>query len=166
MCQEKQILYRTETFSGSGERDAIEVMRYEIFELNNSDILDTLFEGILAKHPIAGRIEKLLNELDDNGYIDDVSETEQRSFLLEVLQSVKDVTGKDIKFALWLTDKDKIASFYGRDMCDATDYDAYEVGPVMLSGLNGDGNLYGYETLPKPLEFEKEPITVSCRDWA
>ncbi len=159
------VRYRTEAFSGSGVRDAVEVMRFEIFELNNSDILDTLCSGILANHPVSSVLDSFISELAKNGYIDGLSEAVQRRFCRELLWAVKDVTGKDVRYALWLTDKETIASFYGRDMASGDDYDAYETGPVMLSGPNGDGDLYGYEVMPEPLEIKKEPIVVSNSDW-
>ncbi len=159
------MLYRTEAFGGSGVRDAVEVMRFEIFELNNSDILDTLRSGILANHPVSSVLDSFISELAKNGCIDGLSEAVQRRFCRELLWAVKDVTGKDVRYALWLTDKETIASFYGRDMASGEDYDAYEPGPVMLSGPNSDGDLYGYEEMPEPVGEEKTPIVFTGEDW-
>ena len=50
--EDKLVRYRTEAFSGTGERDAAEVMAFETFTLGNVDILQTLAEG-----PLKGRGE-------------------------------------------------------------------------------------------------------------
>ena len=51
-----EVKYRTETFAGSGERRAEQVIAYEMFQLGNTDIADTLFDpdtGILRDTEIA-----------------------------------------------------------------------------------------------------------------
>lgn len=44
--------YRTEQLYGEGYRDAAEIMAHEVFELGNTDILDTLSETIWCSSKI------------------------------------------------------------------------------------------------------------------
>ena len=81
--------------------------------------------------------------------------------LKDVLSEIKVKTGHDIKYALWLADEKTVFNFYGRDMAGNTlgqDYDAYEIGPIILSDLGFDGTLYGYTDFPEPVLVKKLPI--------
>ena len=44
----QKIMYRSEDSSGSGVRDIIEVMVFEIYELGNTDILEYVSEHYLS----------------------------------------------------------------------------------------------------------------------
>ena len=169
-----EIMYRTESYSGAGERSAREVIAFEAGELNNADILETLLEsGLITDTPsdnpnakntpwwdksIADKARCMIKEIDEEGFVDDMDEDDFLAVADEILASVKEKTGKDIKFALWLCDKEAIATHYGKDMCDEYDYSAYEVGPVILSDLGTDGKLFGYEVMPEALNIELESI--------
>jgi len=155
------VRYRTESFSGLGERDAAEVMAYETFTMGNVDILETLEKGLLKNNPeLRNRCLDFIEELNNNGYVEDFSCSDGVAFYKEVLEEIQKVTGHDIQYALWLADKNvvtgKECGCYGKDMYDAEDYDAYEVGPVVLSDLGSDGSLYGYVNYPEPIEKSKE----------
>lgn len=165
------IRYRTESFSGTGERDIVDVMRFETFELGNIDILTTLQEGVLKDNPICKKIDSVIDYLEganEDEYYDYVDN--QIEFFRGVVNEINKVTGYDLKYCLWLADKDvvtgKECGSYGKDMIDTEDYDAYEVGPVFLSELGFDGTLYGYEKFPEPLDKEiivepmVRPLTV------
>jgi len=163
------ILYRTESFSGSGEREAEVVMSFEVFELMNTDILDTLSEGILKDHPIAAKLRELSTNLGDedfDGEIPECNDEEALGLCREILEAVEEVSGVKVKYALWLTTKDSISSYYGKDMDGGCDYSAYETGPVVLSDCGEDGALYGYTEMPEPLDIPLEPIVVTNDGWA
>lgn len=146
------IRYRTEAFSGMMERDAAEVMAFETFELGNTDILETLQETLLKDSSLRDKISGFIRELEDNGYVDDMSSDDKVIFFREVLEEINKVTGLDIKYALWLADMETVIDFYGRDMMNENDYESYEIGPVVLSELGYDGTLYGYVDYPVSLE--------------
>ena len=55
-----EIKYRTEAFSGSGVRDAKEVILHEILELENTDVLETLRNGLLDGTELADRAEAIM----------------------------------------------------------------------------------------------------------
>lgn len=159
--RENLIRYRTEAFGGSGERDAATVMAFETFELGNTDILETLSNGVLKdSKALRDRCLSFINELDDNGFVDDFSFDDGVSFYKEVLVEVEKQTGYKIKYALWLADKEVVTNrkWYGRDMVDDTDFESYVVGPVVLSDLGHDGTLYGYIHEPVSLEVQLEDL--------
>ena len=146
------IRYRTETFSGMGYRDAAEVMAFETFEMGNTDIMETLIAARTVQDPsLIHTMKGYVEELDANGFIDDLSEADAIKFFGRVLDEIRSVTGYTIKYALWLADEDTVMGFYGKDEILPDDVDAYEIGPVVLSELGYDGTLYGYESCPEPI---------------
>lgn len=156
MNEHEKIRYRTEAFSGQQYRDAAEVMAFETFEMGNVDILETLSNGILKdSEDISRQCVEFIDEFERNGFIDDFSAEDGVNFYKNVLSEIRRVTGHDIKYALWLADLDTVKNFYGKNMMFEDDYDAYEVGQVVLSELGYDGTLYGYTDFPEPI-FLKE----------
>ena len=157
--EDKKVRYRTEAFSGTGERAAAEVMAFETFTLGNVDILQTLAEGLLkGRGDITNRCWDFIDELNNNGFVDDMGTCDQVDFMKEVLSEVEKVTGVGVRYALWLADKDVVTNrkWYGRYMNDDFDFESYQVGPVVLSELGFDGTLYGYTDLPVSLETRLE----------
>ena len=152
------IRYRTETFSGLGERNAAEVMSYETFEMGNVDILETLINTIFKDRlEINERCFYYMNAINNSGLDEMPTFEEGVKFFQEVLTEIKAATGHEIKYALWLADLDDVKdkSFYGKYIESDDDIDAYETGPVILSELGCDGALYGYTTLPQCINHEE-----------
>lgn len=165
--QDKLVRYRTEAFSGTGERDAASVMAFETLELGNTDILETLCNSNVLRDPhLVGMCQGLIRELEDNGFIDDMSFDDGIAFYREVLEDIEKQTGHAIKYALWLADKETVTDrrWYGRDMADDYDFESYVVGPVVLSELGFDGTLYGYTELPVSLEAQLEGLKDALVD--
>lgn len=145
--------YRSDSIFGDGYRDAVDVMAHEIFELWNVDILYTLVNGILKDTDIAEDLKHLPYAV----YFADILEEENKSvaeekaktFVREILDAVKEKTGKDIKYVLWLSDSvDDVTSEY--EINDSiTEFDEYSTAnSVVLSDLGKGGKLFGYEELP------------------
>lgn len=163
----EQIMYRLESVSGDGYRDAAEVMTFEIYELQNTDILETLYTGILKEHPIAKELKRLSNAVDGSDDSWDYSEMDVSDVVRKALAAIQDTTGIDVQYALWLAPMDVIENFYWPMSLGEYDYlngtqsdhtpldieavDSYITGPVVLSNLKGEGFLFGYENLPEPL---------------
>lgn len=157
--EDKLVRYRTEAFSGLGERNAAEVMAFETFTLGNVDILQTLAEGTLkGRGEITNRCWDFIDELNNNGFVDDMGISDQVTFMKEVLAEIAKITGVDVQYALWLADRETVSDrkWYGRDMAHDEDFESYQVGPVVLSELGFDGTLYGYEEMPVSLETRLE----------
>lgn len=138
--KQPKLLYRSES-SSHPERDAISVMMFEIEELENEDIFDYVLDNY-----------KLSNELKENikAYMDS-SDGNLENILKNMLGEIKTQTGKDIKYALWLAEKDTVI-----DMYDGAEngIDVYETKDgVILSDLGYDGVLFGFEKLPEPIDY-------------
>ena len=162
-----EVKYRTETFAGSGERRAEQVIAYEMFQLCNTDIADTLFDpdtGILRDTEIARIWPQVVGYKDGTLDEDDMDEDVAEAFYdyyvalgvaYDILVAIREVTGYNIQYALWLADKDVVMADwnkgegFGYDGITEDEIDEYEIGPVVLSASDGDGGtLYGYESEP------------------
>lgn len=163
----REVQYRTETFGGSQQRLAEEVMAFEIFTLGNTDILYTLAEGLLkGRGAITERCWDFVDELNNNGFVDDMGTYDQLEFCKALLTEVEKVTGVHVQYALWLADKDVVTDpkVYGRAVRDEYDFDSYEIGPVVLSDLASSGKLYGYTEEPVCLEDQYEELRNEMTD--
>lgn len=151
--------YRSDSIFGDGYRDAVDVMVHEIFELRNADILDTLADGVLKDMDIAVDMNHLAYDLRSPraSYFTDILEEENqsiaeeksRAFIRSILDAVKEKTGKDIKYVLWLSDSvdDVIAEYELNE--PITEFDEYPTADsVVLSDIGKGGKLFGYEKLP------------------
>lgn len=152
------IMYRTETYSGSLERRFTHVLRYELFVLGNAHILLELIQNELVRDlDLIAQMESFADELEEIGFVDDMPESDQLEFLERVRLDVSAQAGRDIQYALWLTDKACVQDFYGgRD----GDIEGYKTSDVILSDLGRSGTLFGYELEPFPCIYsEGLPIT-------
>lgn len=151
--------YRSDSIFGDGYRDAVDVMAHEIFDLWNADILDTLAAGVLKDTDIAVDMNHLAYDLRSPraSYFADILEEEDQSiaeekakaFVRRILNAVKENTGKDIKYVLWLSDSvdDVIAEYELNE--SITEFDEYSTADsVVLSDIGRGGKLFGYEKLP------------------
>jgi len=138
--KQPKLLYRAES-SSHPERDAISVMMFEIEELENEDIFDYVLDNY-----------KLSDELKENikAYMDS-SDGNLENILKNMLSEIKTQTGKDIKYALWLAEKETVIEMY-----DGAEngIDVYETKDgIVLSDLGYDGVLFGFEKLPEPVDY-------------
>ena len=156
--------YRSEVLFGEGYRDAAEVMAHETFYMQNTDILHTLRETILQKSPICMKLGILEEEIN-NGCIADVDDGSLYQlvenadnnkdigveFFKKVLNEIKAVANKDIKYCLWLCDtKEDVKAYDLHDELTDDDIDEYQESEIVLSDIGSEGKLYGYEYLPMP----------------
>lgn len=154
----KEILFRNENYSGSGVRDAIQVMSFEMFDLNNSDIPETLQATIFAKNTVAKNYCLKLIELIESNDLDNSNKptiTKESAIIWaeNLLSFIKQETGKSIKYALWLTDVTNASyGMYGTAsgcLNIGDQIDAYLESDIILSNMGMQGKLYGYESLPE-----------------
>lgn len=151
--------YRSDGIFNDGYRNVVDVMTHEIFYLWNTDILYTLANSILKDTDIAVDMVHLANDLQSPRafYFADILEEENKfaaedkakTFVRKILDAVKEKTGKDIKYVLWLSDSiDDIISEY-KPNDSITEFDEYSTAnSVILSDLGKGGKLFGYEELP------------------
>ena len=146
MDNETKTMFRTEVCYGEGYRNPIGVMCHETFEYLNTDILDTLIDGLLKDHPIRSKLQEMLEYIED-GNEDEIEEDDERAiaFYTEVLDAIFEVTGKRITYCLWLASKEAVIEYYGDGNLDEDDIDEYPISDVILSDLGEEGILFGYE---------------------
>lgn len=137
--------YRTESFSGSGVRNLEDVVRFEIMELCNDDIIDYMQEsyGILKSY----QLEKDGRALDSEEFyfkcqenIDDVID-EIASYVKENLK-IDDV--RDI-YVVWLTTKENVIDMYEAESEWYIDEYIIPEERIILSDLGRDGALFAFK---------------------
>lgn len=151
--------YRSDDIFGDGYRDAVDVIAHEVFELRNSDILDTLADGVLKDMDIAENLKHLSYDISSPKAVyfadileeenESVAEDKAKAFAREILDAVRKKTSKDIQYVLWLSDSvdDVIAEYEPND--SITEFDEYSTADsVVLSDIGKGGKLFGYEKLP------------------
>lgn len=156
--------YRSDDLFGDGYRDAVDVMAHEIFELQNADILDTLADGVLKDMDIAENLKHLSYDIGAPRAVyfadileeedTDTAEEKAKAFVREILDAVREKTGKDIKYVLWLSDSvdDVIAEYELNE--SITEFDEYSTADsVVLSDIGKGGKLFGYEKLPAEIRI-------------
>ena len=87
-------------------------------------------------------IEKFFDEAFENEAIG-------QEFLKEIIEEIENRTKKKINYVLWLcnTVQDIIDEYELDEKLD--EFDEYEDGFIILSDIEKDGKLYGYEQKPK-----------------
>lgn len=135
-----QVLYRNDSYNNSdGEiRKLKDILVYEIFDLENTDILEYCSEHYDLSEP-------LMNEM--NGIIDgeELDEDAVEDLVKRLLTEISSLTGKILRYGLWLAKKDVVMNFYDGD---EETISGYYVSDVILSDLGEDGILFAYETFP------------------
>ena len=137
------VLYRNESYSGSGVRNAVEVIVHEIYELRNTDVIDYCLSHYSLKKMHFNQTFKILKETVEDD--DAVEESDIRILIEDLLKNIESETGISVNYALWLTSKESVKENYDGE---ENTIDAYEIGQVILSNLGEDGILYGYQTMP------------------
>ena len=86
-------MYRTETYSGSLERRFAYVLQFEVFVLGNTHIFDELIQNeLVGNADLAAQMKSMVNELEQNGYVEDMSEYDQLEFLEKLRISIAHVS--------------------------------------------------------------------------
>lgn len=173
--------YRCENFFGEGYRDAASVLGHETFVLDNTDILSYLIDSDLIGQGTKDYLQVYVTLMEEGrliytGYDTDYEEMLYRyrkneedriEFFQEVLDDIKNRKGIDIKYVLWLCDSPKdVFNSYNIEQYNIeqnisiadVEFDGYLRSNVILSDIETEGKLYGYEKEPKPVtrvRFEK-----------
>lgn len=141
----ENIMYRSEDSYGSGVRDIIQIMVYEIYELGNTDILE-----YISEHYLDAEDKKVVAQLImmiESG--DELSEDDIENLCEELVDKINKKTNHNLKYALWLADKNVVEDMYAYDTLNI---DAYNTSDVILSDLGYDGILFAYDEEPQPIK--------------
>lgn len=143
------VLYRTESYSGSLVRNLRDIIEYEMSELRNTDIP----RYVLGHYDLP---EKLRKEIEDTLSLEETGEypfLRDRYSLRELVKSmigaVSRQTGMKLRYGLWLAGKDAVKRLYLND----GDVTAYRTSAAVFSDLGDDGILFAYPELPLPQRF-------------
>ena len=151
----KNIMYRSESFSGSGVYEVKKVIEFEICILGNIDILDYCLEHYNLTPTLKESLSELMDFIEkDNVIIEDLDDPTKIDYTYYLIDRLVDeismLVGHPIKYAIWLADLDTVREIYS-DSDD--DIEAYEISDVVLSDLGEDGKLFGYETFAQSMEL-------------
>lgn len=142
--------YRNEACFGAGVRDALSVIVHEICELGNDDILEYAVNGVgvtdSTRVLLNGLLGRLAGDDADRENLTDAVADAARALLADLSSTA----GFNIRYALWLADRDSVKRNYGGDEA-GSDVKAYRTSPVILSDLGPDGILFGYGEEPEPI---------------
>lgn len=158
--------YRTESFAGSGIRDAVQVIAYETFELGNTDILEYILEHHLTSTTLKKECGRMIRQIDSLGAKREPANGYEFALIRNFLRDIYRKCGIDIRYVLWLTTKESASDpdWYGKYLDEECGLDVYETGPVILSDLDTDGRLYGYADLPFPIPERLEQLRYDLKN--
>lgn len=145
------VRYRSEIPFGEGYRDIVPVLVHETVSLGNDDVLIYLY-----KYHLEGELKYDCFELLNRFWQEELAEDIFYKFYEKALDFLKKKTGKNLKYCLWLANKETVIDYYGQGELSEDDIDAYECSDVILTDLGYDGALYAYEELPNPIEKEEK----------
>ena len=146
-----KIQYRNESYSGSEIRDAQKIISFEILELGNTDILETIaaHDSNLISDEFKEKLEKIEDMMKDGGVLG----IEDMETVNSILVNINTHTGKNFRYALWLTDRDTVRDLYSDgyddDSDEYDDIDGYETSDYVLADTGILGVLYLYEDMPE-----------------
>lgn len=153
------IKFRNEHFYGNAGHTPAEILTYECVNLGNMYILEELASK--AK-PFLSKIEladiNWLIEACEKSYVETNNEALDYTSYLPIFKSLvkalEKVWDMKINYLIWLADLEDVLEHYSDEFSDyLEEVDAYETGRLVFE-IPCDGNLYAYETEPKPLSKE------------
>lgn len=180
------ILFRTESYSGSGVRRIEDVIEYEMSELGNKDIPRYVLEhydlgealrldlqAILRVDP-AGEYP-FLGDGAGHGVCDREDLKDLISRMIDELSAVlgqntedgQHVNAMRLRYALWLAPLRAVSEHYVRGDGSAQAYATasrtlYSPEPVVLSDLGDEGVLLAFADEPRPLP---DPVRYELCEW-
>lgn len=137
------VMYRSEDSYGSGVRDILDIMTFEIYELKNIDILEYTLDHYLQNSNIKETVENMIADIEI------FSEDEIYKVCKLIINEINKQTDHNLKYALWLAEYDAVSNIYS---FDESSIEAYNTSDVILSDLGYDGILFGYDEEPEPIE--------------
>jgi hypothetical protein len=143
--------YRNEGYGGSGEHNAFEVIKFEMCELANEDIVDFFKENYGLEVPFESYSDAWNNgELEDEDVdkiIDDMKAILEKKF------------GHTELFALWLTTLNGVKEHYTDEDLEYVNKYFFSDGLVIpISDLGDQGTLFIMAVNPDHLKFEEVAI--------
>lgn len=171
------ILFRTESYSGSGVRRIEDVIEYEMTELGNKDIPRYMLKHYDIGEALRLDLQAILRDDPAGKYGVHNREDLQRliSRMIDELSAVLGQNTEDgqrvnamrLRYALWLAPLRAVSEHYVRDDGSAQAYATasrtlYNPEPVVLSDLGDEGVLLAFADEPRPLP---DPVRYELCEW-
>lgn len=93
--------YRSDSVFGEGIREPAKVVAHEFFELGNTDIPEYILKHYDVSEECRKEWEALIDEMDENAYVEDVSETDKLAYADRLIQELSKSVHKEINYVLW-----------------------------------------------------------------
>ena len=135
--------FRVNNLFGDGIKEPLEVIVYEIYDLGNTDVLNTLANTLFKDTEFGCRLQSFCQVVEIG-----CEEKTIEIFVHKLIREVETKLGKELKSVLWLCDtvQDLVDSY---EVQEDSVFSEYEDGFVVLSDLGKQGKLFGYEGEPK-----------------
>ena len=143
MKTQRRRLFRNEECFGSGERDIFQVIWHEVASLWNTDIFKYCLNHYRLSDSLSGTLNLDISIIEEFGERPEDLDEDIKNLVSEL----SSLTGKQLKFVLWLAEKDAVRTLY---QGTEENMSCYEASDVILSDLGLDGILFAYEQPPQP----------------
>jgi len=180
------ILFRTESYSGSGVRDIQDVIEYEMSELRNKDIPRYVLEHYDIDEALRLDLQAILRDdpageypfLGDGAGHGVGDRPDLQDLISRMVDAVSAVLGQNLedgrhvnamrlRYALWLAPLRAVCEHYVRSDGSTQAYATasrtlYSPEPVVLSDLGDEGVLLAFVDEPQPLP---DPVRYELCEW-
>lgn len=140
------MMCRVEKAFGSGCRDLMAVLEYEILVLENVDVFEFMSKNKNLTHALRKQMIECINAKYQSGNVKD--EKLVRKMIKEMVQQLNALYDVNLSHCLWLCDEKHVRTLYGKQE-DKIDF--YEESHIVLSDLGVCGKLYAYSSNPQPI---------------
>jgi len=140
--------FRTESYEGSGVRDALDIVFFECNDMGNYDIPKTmlsLYGGTGDDWQNLRWWVEACEKGDDP--LEYIASGDLYNSLARILENELPI---GVRYALWLTTEDAVREYYGGEDGDIDRYSLDDA--IVLSDLGYDGVLFGFERMPTPIQ--------------
>lgn len=136
-----EVLYRTEAYSGSGVRDIMEIIRFEVDELGNVDIPNFILNHYSLSEELQSKLAEFITYCKHGAY------TFDENMFRQILDTIGKQKGTPIRYGIWLAEKEIVEQDYLLGV--EGEINAYKTSPIILSDLGPDGFLFAYAEMPR-----------------
>ena len=117
----ENIMYRSEDSYGSGVRDILDIMTFEIYELKNIDILEYTLDHYLQNSNIKETVENMIADIEL------FNEEEIYKVCKLIINEINKQTDHNLKYALWLAEYDAVSNIYSFDESSIEAYNTSDI---------------------------------------
>jgi hypothetical protein len=156
-----ETMFRCDDDPKNRPMNPVDVISFEVFELNNTDILDycltNYIDKQITKYPQFGNTYDIISAIEHDEevreywydkYQNDFKDEENP--IIKFIEMLETILHTKINFVLWLAEKTSVETLYMNSSCTVYEY---KTSDVVLSDLGFDGKLFAYKDRP---EFIKQ----------